>query len=142
MLKRSALCGAVVLLIATGCVGVAKATESSSADSKSHSKGRSPASPAKPLIRDDLLLFPEAEPDMGPAPLRVKFKGEVYDDDVVQPKFTWSFGDGSAESHERNPTHTYKEPGKYKVTLYVIDYWKRKGTDDLTIVVEEPGEDR
>jgi hypothetical protein len=95
----------------------------------------------KPLIRDDLLLLPDAEPDMGEPPLTVHFTGEIYDEDVVKAQFTWSFGDGSSESHQRNPTHTYKEPGVYKVNLYVVDYWRRKGTEEMTIVVNTPPEE-
>lgn len=31
--------------------------------------------------------------------------------------FTWDFGDGSAKSAEREPEHTFYEPGKYQVRL-------------------------
>ncbi|MBQ6188189.1 MAG: PKD domain-containing protein [Prevotella sp.] len=33
--------------------------------------------------------------------------------------FTWSFGDGSADSHEINPQHDFKNPGTYTVSLKV-----------------------
>lgn len=31
--------------------------------------------------------------------------------------YTWNFGDGSAESTEANPTHTYATPGYFEVTM-------------------------
>jgi PKD repeat protein len=34
--------------------------------------------------------------------------------------WTWNFGDGSAVSHEQNPTHVYSTPGTYDVTLTVV----------------------
>jgi len=88
-----------------------------------------------------LLLLPEADPDNGPAPLKVQFKGEVYEgSDAVKPKYTWDFGDDSAKVHAQNPTHVYKKPGTYQVTLTVTDAAGRRATDDLSIVVEEPAE--
>jgi PKD repeat protein len=35
--------------------------------------------------------------------------------------FSWSFGDGTANSSDQNPTHKYDRAGTYKVTLTVID---------------------
>lgn len=36
--------------------------------------------------------------------------------------FAWDFnGDGSVDSNERNPSHTYSAAGTYTVTLLVID---------------------
>jgi hypothetical protein len=32
-------------------------------------------------------------------------------------RFRWTFGDGTATSTERSPTHTYAYPGSYRVTL-------------------------
>ncbi|WP_067047566.1 PKD domain-containing protein [Methanofollis ethanolicus] len=31
--------------------------------------------------------------------------------------YTWDFGDGSAVSHDENPTHIFETPGTYTVTL-------------------------
>ena len=31
--------------------------------------------------------------------------------------YTWNFGDGSSESTEENPQHTFQQAGTYKVTL-------------------------
>ncbi len=53
----------------------------------------------------------------GPAPLQVTFT------DLSEGKpdsWTWYFGDGEA-TLEQAPTHTYSQPGTYRVTLVVIN---------------------
>ena len=54
----------------------------------------------------------------GCAPLRVEFEDES--EGFFPSSWEWSFGDGS-KSDERNPSHTYDEPGSYAVTLTVTD---------------------
>lgn len=51
----------------------------------------------------------------GKAPLYVEFSA---DSEVVS--YLWDFGDGN-HSSEENPFHTYNTPGKYKVSLTVMD---------------------
>jgi hypothetical protein len=135
--RRVALCVAAVALAVTwsGFRQGANAAEDTKPPKKAKAETKDRP---KPLIMDDLILMLEADNDSGPPPLKVKFTGGIYDEDVVEPKFTWDFADGSALSHERNPTHTFKTPGTYKVQCTVIDYWKRRGVDDLTIEVEKP----
>ncbi len=57
--------------------------------------------------------------------------------------YEWNFGDGSAESTETNPTHTYTTAGTYTVTLYVIDNDLSEDTEVKTdyITVTEPQEE-
>lgn len=44
--------------------------------------------------------------------------------------YSWDFGDGSAISHEKNPKHSYANPGKYTVTLTsFIDGWNTDCSD-------------
>ena len=43
-----------------------------------------------------------------------------YDPDGTITNYTWNFGDGK-KAYEINPTHTYKLPGIYNVTLTVTD---------------------
>jgi PKD repeat protein len=42
------------------------------------------------------------------------------DEDGTIVGWHWSFGDG-LESNERNPVHTYADPGHYDVSLTVTD---------------------
>src|SRR5206468_7251959 len=64
------------------------------------------------LMLMKLSVLSEAEPESGPPPLKVQFKGDVWEgDEPVKPKYQWVFGDGS-QSQEKNPSHTYKKPGR------------------------------
>jgi hypothetical protein len=56
-----------------------------------------------------------AGPARGKAPLRVKFTDKSRGDVV---SWLWKFGDGR-RSHKQHPTHVYKKPGHYTVTLRV-----------------------
>jgi PKD repeat protein len=85
-----------------------------------------------------LILFAEAEPDVGPAPLTVQFS--VWDpyDTTEDPKFYWDFGDGSPISRERRPAHVYEKPGAYTVRFYASDTQNLVDDDEIEIEVEEP----
>ena len=54
------------------------------------------------------------------APLPVKFTGNGTDADGTIDHYIWNFGDGVVNS-EQNPTHTFKCPGNYTVSLTVVD---------------------
>lgn len=56
-------------------------------------------------------------PATGPAPLLVNFSDRSLG---MPTSWRWEFGDGQT-STERNPTHTYKRPGRYPVKLTVSD---------------------
>ena len=73
----------------------------------------------------------------GDAPLEVTFSDESAGDITG---WSWDFDDnGTADSSERNPVHTYVDPGTYSVTLEVSG---PAGSDSLTrtdyITVSEP----
>jgi PKD repeat protein len=57
----------------------------------------------------------------GTAPLSVDFadKSTVKGGRLVS--WSWDFGDSSAKSTKQNPSHTYKAPGSYDVTLTIRD---------------------
>ncbi len=58
----------------------------------------------------------------GLAPFTVKFNGQVsVAGSPCDPQYLWDFGD-SETSVEQNPVHTYKQDGKYTVTLEVKDW--------------------
>jgi PKD repeat protein len=69
------------------------------------------------------------EPAIGTVPLTVQFTDQSTNDPLV---WVWVFGDGSVSSgqNNKNPVHTYNEPGVYDVSLRVIN---DGGSDQVTI---------
>ena len=60
-----------------------------------------------------------ASPLVGTAPLRVQFTDQSANDPTT---WTWDFGDGSVQyggPGQKNPVHTYNEPGVYTASLTV-----------------------
>jgi len=57
-----------------------------------------------------------ADPTQGMAPLTVQFT-DLSTGDIST--WSWNFGDGTTPSGEKNPSHVYKKPGTYNVTLTV-----------------------
>ncbi len=87
-------------------------------------------------MASSLLLLSEAEPDVGAAPLSVKFRITDYEDiDIETAKFHWNFDDGTT-SEERSPTHVFTKPGRYRVLLKVTDKGA-SGQDRIDIRVVE-----
>lgn len=60
-------------------------------------------------------------PNAGPAPLPVQFTDNSSDPDGDALSRHWSFGDGMSQDGGTSPTHTYRSPGTYTVTLTVQD---------------------
>ncbi|HWR25430.1 MAG TPA: PKD domain-containing protein [Methanosarcina sp.] len=52
------------------------------------------------------------------APLTVKFKDTSTGSPIM---WAWDFGDKTKFVNTKNPTHTYKKPGTYTVTLKVFN---------------------
>lgn len=74
-------------------------------------------------------------PAAGPAPLTVQFTDTSTGGGVA---WAWSFGDG-ATSNEQNPTHTYTNPGTYRVKLVVANAIGNSSATGEVMVVEEGG---
>lgn len=55
-----------------------------------------------------------ASPTHGPPPLKVRFSSECQGDFQTM---RWDFGDGSTANQQPNPSHTYRQEGRYTVTL-------------------------
>lgn len=55
------------------------------------------------------------KPGYGCAPVTVEFVNQTVG--AEEDSYVWNFGDGSAESYEKNPKHTYHKPGVYSVSL-------------------------
>ena len=89
-----------------------------------------------------LLVWAEAEPEDGDAPLTVQLKGDGDNVEGGKPplKYTWKFGDGSADSSEVSPKHTFDKPGKYRVDLSVSDAGGDSDSDYVEITVNQPAQ--
>ena len=79
-----------------------------------------------------------ATPTNGPAPLTVAFSSEGSNDadpgDSI--RFEWDFdGNGTVDSVEPNPTHTYTTTGQFTAKLAVIDSSGKIGSANTTITV-------
>ena len=60
-------------------------------------------------------------PDFGHINEPIQFwSNGSYDPDGSLTQYIWSFGDGTVK-HEQNPSHTYRFPSQYTVSLKVID---------------------
>ena len=70
---------------------------------------------------------PEADFDIHCKHLNCRFTDTSKDDDGTIVGWQWNFGDG-ATSNERNPEHTYADPGHYDVSLTVTDNDGATGT--------------
>jgi hypothetical protein len=57
-----------------------------------------------------------ATPSSGPSPLVVTFSSDVD----AAASFSWTFGDGSAGSSDRSPSHTFQNNGIYTVSLRTV----------------------
>ena len=53
----------------------------------------------------------------------------------IPTSWNWSFGDGSTNSTEQNPTHTYTASGKYTVTLTVTNVDGVQSTTSKTVYI-------
>ena len=61
-----------------------------------------------------------ADPVSGPAPLTVQFTDCSWGGGVPIVSWSWDFGDSTdGTSTQQNPSHTYKKPGSYYVSLTV-----------------------
>jgi cytochrome c len=77
-----------------------------------------------------------ATPDNGPAPLDVQFSSEGSNDpEGTALSFAWDFdNNGTTDSTEANPTHTYANPGSYTATLRVSDAGGLTAVDNVQVV--------
>ena len=88
--------------------------------------GKTPT-PGKENILNTDPVTKERVPKKGFQDIPVEFRAKGEDSDGDSLKYTWDFGDDH-KSYKRETKHTYKETGKYTVTLT---------TDDGTDTTEE-----
>ncbi|HWK26457.1 MAG TPA: ThuA domain-containing protein [Solirubrobacter sp.] len=82
------------------------------------------------------IAHASADKTDGPTPLAVQFSsaGSV-DPEGTSLTYAWDFdGDGTTDSTEPNPSHTYTTAGNFRVLLTVTDQDGMTGTDSLLVV--------
>ena len=82
-----------------------------------------------------LLAWADSDTDEGKAPLAVQFTADV-EGGKAPLTYTWKFGDGTPDSSEANPKHTYAKAGTYRADLEVKDSSGDSDSDYLEITVE------
>lgn len=82
------------------------------------------------------FLLPEGQNNTGCAPFDVQFENTS----TMAIDYVWDFGDGSPQSYEQNPSHTYTIPGTFTVALYAYNDTAciRADTSYATITVFDP----
>lgn len=87
-------------------------------------------------LASPLLVWADSDTDEGKAPLTIQFKADV-EGGTPPLTYLWKFGDGTPDSNEANPKHTFQKPGKYRVDLEVKDSAGDEDSDYLEIEVTE-----
>jgi uncharacterized repeat protein (TIGR01451 family) len=64
----------------------------------------------------------------------ITFNSDDSYDDGSNVSYYWDFGDGNT-STEKNPTHTYSEPGIYNVTLTITDSASNSTTSKIQLII-------
>jgi PKD repeat protein len=82
-----------------------------------------------------LLAWADLDTDEGKAPFAVQFKADV-EGGKPPLKYLWKFGDGTPDSSELNPKHTYEKPGKYRADLSVTDSGGDSDSDYVEVDVQ------
>ncbi len=146
ILGCSASLGMIVALTLAGCGGGAPTGETP----KPTPTTVAPVAPASPPTtaagaktgdEDDedmaapLLAWADSDTDEGKAPLAIQFKADI-EGGTPPLSFVWKFGDGTPDSTEANPKHTYEKPGKYRADLEVKDAAGDSDSDYLEIDVQ------
>ena len=86
-------------------------------------------------IASPLLAWADSDTDEGKAPLTIQFKADI-EGGTPPLTYLWKFGDGSPDSTEANPKHTYQKAGKYRADLEVKDAGGDSDSDYLEIDVQ------
>jgi len=82
-----------------------------------------------------LLAWADSDTDEGKAPLTIQFTADV-EGGKAPLSYVWKFGDGTPDSNEANPKHTYAKAGTYRADLEVKDSSGDSDSDYLEITVE------
>ncbi|GEM_PF-6748251 len=89
-------------------------------------------------VSDPLTGEATADPASGIAPQEISF--DVTASGGASPyTYSWDFGDGSAASTQRNPTHEYTVGGTYTAKVTLTDSLGRTAVVDAPTVIIAPG---
>ncbi len=88
-----------------------------------------------------LIAWADVDTDEGKAPLGVQFKADV-EGGKPPLKYVWKFGDGTPDSTDSNPKHSYEKPGKYRADLSVTDSSGDSDSDYVELEVQGPGDEK
>ncbi len=145
-LACSATLAAALLLWLPGCGGGGRGQGEAPKPATTTAPARAPAPAAAAVTSTTvaggdeevapLLAWADASPEEGDAPLSVEFKADV-EGGTPPLKYAWKFGDGTPDSSEPNPKHTYDKPGKYRADLQVNDSAGDEDADYIDIEVNE-----
>ena len=148
ILGCSASLGMLVTLALAGCGGGAPTTTETpkpTATTVAPPAAPAPSTPpttvagAKAEEDDDLaaplLAWADSDTDEGKAPLAIQFKADI-EGGTPPLTYVWKFGDGTPDSTEANPKHTYQKAGKYRADLEVKDAGGDSDSDYLEIDVQ------
>ena len=147
----SAVLGTLFTLTLAACGGGTPTTETpkpQTATTAAPAPGATQAPPATPPtttagaktgededMASPLLAWADSDTDEGKAPLSIQFKADI-EGGTPPLTYLWKFGDGSPDSTESNPKHTYQKPGKYRADLEVKDAGGDSDSDYLEIDVQ------
>ncbi|HVN85782.1 MAG TPA: PKD domain-containing protein [Candidatus Binatia bacterium] len=94
---------------------------------------RDSATPTAPIPEIDI----EADPDIGRAPLTVRFRVATADA-IEEHNCEWTFDDATPPVHGQATTHTYTQAGQYTAHVTVTFADGRQTSKDSVIQVDEP----
>jgi PKD repeat protein len=133
---------ALSLLVLAGCGG-GGVEEPTKPTPTTAAPAAAPATVPSAAAEDDdiqpLIAWADVDVDEGKAPLTVQFKADI-EGGKAPLKYVWKFGDGTPDSNEANPKHTYAKAGKYRADLEVNDSADDSDSDYVEIEVTGEGQ--
>jgi hypothetical protein len=80
----------------------------------------------EPEVKDTgpgaLTAFADVDESVGTVPHKVKVNVDVIEHTGEPPyTYTWDFGDATAFSNDKSPTHVYEVPGEFRASVLVRD---------------------
>jgi hypothetical protein len=129
------------VVVVSGCRSCERAPETPGPAVKEGHLPRAPeavVTPRASVPPPACAVVADASTEEGAAPLTVQFSSEGMCTDATG-SLSWNFGDGSAPSHEQNPTHVYTKPGTYTASVTLADdEHAARDTDEATVIVTAP----